>query len=105
MTLDTFDVYCVARTDNDTHNQFESIVISNTDNPFWNESFTLDSRVVFKVLKFTVWMAFKRQNTGDVCHVPVGKVCVFFKIVSRTDPFFSYGFVGCHSAEIYEGER
>ena len=72
-SLDTYDVYCVARTDNETANQFKSIMISNTDNPFWNENFTLDSRVIFKALKFTVWMAYK-SSTGEVLNIPIGKV-------------------------------
>lgn len=71
---ETFDLYCIARTDNDTHNEFTSIIISNSDNPFWNENFTLDSRVVFKALKFTVWMAYKSATTGEVVNMPIGKV-------------------------------
>lgn len=72
--IETFDLYCIARTDNDTHNEFTSIIISNSDNPFWNENFTLDSRVVFKALKFTVWMAYKSATTGEVVNMPIGKV-------------------------------
>ena len=82
--VETYDLYCIARTDNDIHNEFTSIIISNSDNPFWNENFTLDSRVVFKVLKFTVWMAYKSPSTGEVVNMPVGKVCIQMSQDCRT---------------------